>query len=108
MGVYQLKDTPMQNFWLEVLIAVSLPEWNKKEYSYSKFKKNGWWKIEEGDKVEIPAGVIPGDYGFDPLGLTPKNDRELLQMQQRAQQRPYGHACCYRHHCNGNLHGPKN
>merc|ERR1712048_1127285 len=68
-AVFQLKDTPMQNFWLAVLIAVSLPEWNKKEYSYSKIKKNGWWVIDEADKVEIPAGVIPGDYGFDPLGL---------------------------------------
>merc|ERR1712187_252558 len=82
-AVYQLKDTPMQNFWLAVLLAISLPELTKKEYSDSKVKKNGWWVIDEADKVEIPAGVIPGDYGFDPLGLMPKNDRDLLQMQNK-------------------------
>merc|ERR1712187_473414 len=41
-AAFQLKDTPMQNFWPAVLFAISFPEWARKEYSYSKIKKFGW------------------------------------------------------------------
>merc|ERR1712050_158030 len=82
-AAFQLQNTPMENFWLAVLLLVSLPEWNKKEYSYSKIKKTEWWTMEEDGPAEIPAGVIPGDYGFDPLGLKPKTEKDWLEIQNK-------------------------
>merc|ERR1712151_950764 len=82
-AAFQIKNTPMENFWLAVILLISLPEWNKKEYSYSKIKKNAWWEMKEDEKVEIPAGVIPGDYGFDPLGLKPKTEKDWIEIQNK-------------------------
>jgi len=82
-AVAQLKDTPLEKFWPAIFLAIALPELAKKEYSYSKVKKLGWWEIDENDAVEMPADVIPGDYGFDPLGLKPKDAKGFLEMQNK-------------------------
>jgi light-harvesting complex I chlorophyll a/b binding protein 1 len=80
-AVYQLKGTTLGDFWPAVFVAIGFLELSKKEYSYSKVKKFGWWEIDDNDQVEMPAGVIPGDFGFDPLGLKPKDASKMLEMQ---------------------------
>jgi len=78
-----LGETPLGQFWPAVFLIVSIPEVLRKEYSYSKVKKFKWWEINQDEKVEMPAGVIPGDYGFDPLGLAPKDPAKFLEIQNK-------------------------
>merc|ERR1712187_68585 len=76
-------ETPLGQFWYLVFLIIAIPEFTRKELSYSKVKKFKWWEINEEEKVEIPAGVIPGDYSFDPLGLAPKDPAKFLEVQNK-------------------------
>jgi len=78
-----LEETPLGQFWPAVFLIVAIPEVVRSEYSYSKVKKFKWWEINEDEKVEMPAGVIPGDYGFDPLGLKPTDAAKFLEVQNK-------------------------
>ena len=42
----------------------------------------GWKSPDEGMQ-ELRDDYTPGDLGFDPLGLKPKTEAELLQMQNK-------------------------
>merc|ERR1712048_1435174 len=75
-----LKDTPMGNFWFAVLFLVSFPEIAKPASSYEKVGGEQWWVMD--DKT-MPADLIPGDYGWDPLGLKPKTAEAFLEVQNK-------------------------
>jgi hypothetical protein len=79
-----LKDTTMGNFWWAVLLVVSFPEIAKpaSSYSYEKVAGGKWWEADAGEK-EMPADLIPGDYGWDPLGLKPKNAKDWAEVQNK-------------------------
>merc|ERR1719310_1092467 len=79
-----LQDTPMGKFWWAILLLVSFPEIAKpaSSYSYEKVAGGKWWEAEAGEK-EMPAGLIPGDYGWDPLGLKPKNAKDWAEVQNK-------------------------
>merc|ERR1712187_200214 len=63
-------------FWWIVLLVVSFPEIAKpaSSYSYEQVAGGKWWEADGGEK-EMPAGLIPGDYGWDPLGLSRRTRR---------------------------------
>jgi len=70
------QQTPLQQFWPAVLVAISIPE------TFSIFTFNepagpngGMWTVK--------ADHVAGDLGFDPLGLKPKNAKDLLELQNK-------------------------
>lgn len=77
-----LKDTPLGNFWFIVLLVVSFPEVSKASgYSYEQAAGGRWW-VADAENTKMPD-VIPGDYGWDPLNLKPKNEKEWLEIQNK-------------------------
>merc|ERR1719389_672533 len=66
------QQTPLQTFWPAVVIAIAIPE----VFSVSTFEdpaRDDFWTIRKGHKS--------GDFGFDPLGLKPKDPEEFKEMQ---------------------------
>merc|ERR1719191_270360 len=70
--------TPLQKFWPAVLLAVSIPE------VFSVFTFESPFGMNILDQIwKIKADHPPGDFGFDPLGLKPKDPKELKEMQTK-------------------------
>jgi len=72
------QQTPLEKFWLAVVAAIAIPE----TFSVQTFQdidegrpQGGWWKIK--------TDHVPGDLGFDPLGLKPTDPKELKTMQTK-------------------------
>lgn len=66
--------TPLQTFWPAVVAAIAIPE----VFSVFTFKPpeaNEPWSLRE-DRM-------PGDFGFDPLGLKPSDPEEFKAMQNK-------------------------
>eukprot|EP00747_Dinoflagellata_sp_TGD_P153401 gnl/TRDRNA2_/TRDRNA2_177387_c0_seq6.p1 gnl/TRDRNA2_/TRDRNA2_177387_c0~~gnl/TRDRNA2_/TRDRNA2_177387_c0_seq6.p1 ORF type:complete len:320 (+),score=84.89 gnl/TRDRNA2_/TRDRNA2_177387_c0_seq6:66-1025(+) len=75
--------TPLQRLWPAVVTAVAIPEifsifqFDFIPGSNPKNPEGGaWWSIK-------PSKRIPGDFGFDPLGLRPQTPDELKEMQNK-------------------------
>jgi len=76
------QQTPLQTFWPAVVAAIAIPEvfsvftfeppFGGPETGYAIM--NGW---------KIRSDRIPGDVGFDPLGLKPTDPAELKEMQTK-------------------------
>lgn len=69
------QQTPLQNFWYAVALAIALPEVKS---------------IQTFDDAESASGTfmmrqdrVPGDLGWDPLGLKPKNEEEFVVIQNK-------------------------
>lgn len=69
VGTTELAAT-QQQFWLIAGLAMALPEILPAQYLGDQYGG--------GDKARQP-----GDLGFDPLGLKPKNEKEFLEMQNK-------------------------
>merc|ERR1719310_1771576 len=72
------QQTPLEAFWPAVVTAIAIPE----IFSVQTFQdidegrpQGGWWKIK--------TDHVPGDLGFDPLGLKPTDPKELKTMQTK-------------------------
>merc|ERR1712193_344693 len=63
------QQTPLQNFWPAVMTAIGIPEI---------FSVGGWWA-----GWNMKNDHVPGDLGFDPLGLRPKDPQEFMEMQTK-------------------------
>merc|ERR1711907_616969 len=70
--------TPLENFWPAVVAAIAIPE----VFSVNTFQDpdegrlfGGLWKVK--------TDHVPGDLGFDPLGLKPKDPKEFKTMQTK-------------------------
>jgi len=68
VGTTRLTDVALQ-FWPAALLAMLLPEIVPKQYY--------------GTQYEGATDRIPGDLGYDPLGLKPKKAEDLLVMQNK-------------------------
>jgi len=68
------QQTPLQTFWYVVTLAIAIPE------VYSVFSFNSPFG---GQPWSIRSDHEPGNLGFDPLGLKPKDPAELLAMQNK-------------------------
>jgi hypothetical protein len=66
--------TPLQTFWPAVVAAIAIPE------VFSVFT----FKPPEADQPwSMKENRLPGDFGFDPLGLKPTNPAEFKEMQTK-------------------------
>jgi len=69
------QETPLQGSFFPVVCSLAIFE----IFSVFTFEqpKQGMWSIDG------KAHPVPGDFGFDPLGLKPTNAAELLEMQNK-------------------------
>ena len=67
------QQTPLQTFWPAVLFAIAIPE------VFSVFK----FESPSVEKWALKTDTVPGDLGFDPLGLKPTSAAELKEMQTK-------------------------
>jgi len=68
------QETPLQNFWPAVVAAIAIPE----IFSVFQFQdpsKGETWAMKEDH--------LPGDLGFDPLGLKPTDPQKFKEMQSK-------------------------
>merc|ERR1719352_556991 len=83
-AIYAFQETPLQTFWGVVVAALAIPE----IYSVFTFQepqgagKGGGFAVK-GEQWTIKEDHMPGDLGFDPLGLKPKDEDELVEMQTK-------------------------
>jgi len=87
-AAFAFQETPLQSFWPLVVAAIAIPE----VFSVFTFNQNSgidpsgliggtdpWWTMR--------TDRVPGDLGFDPLGLKPKAEARgpgaFLNMQNR-------------------------
>jgi len=74
------QQTPLQNFWPAVVAAIAIPE----VFSVQTFNDVTTYDKEFPDRAwTMRNNRIPGDLGFDPLGLKPKDPEELKVMQTK-------------------------
>jgi len=72
------QQTPLQSFWSSVVAAIAIPE------IFSVFSFQNPNEGPEGREVwSIRTDHMPGDFGFDPLGIKPKDPKELKEMQTK-------------------------
>jgi len=67
------QQTPLQTFWPATLFAIACIEIFS-VFTFENPNVEGW---------AIKSSHIPGDLGFDPLGLKPDNAKEFAEMQTK-------------------------
>merc|ERR1719502_502761 len=67
--------TPLQTFWPAVLAAIGAVEITTSALATFKPLDAGWW--------ELKADYMPGELGFDPLGLAPADADGLKVMKTK-------------------------
>jgi len=70
------QETPLEKFWVAVAVAIAIPELQSiKTYKEPVGDGSDYWTMKE-DRV-------PGDLGFDPLGLKPTDPAAFLELQNK-------------------------
>jgi hypothetical protein len=67
------QQTPLQSFWPAVVAAIAIPE----IFSVFQFENPSEQNPLTAEYWKMKADHEPGDLGFDPLGLKPKDPKEL-------------------------------
>jgi hypothetical protein len=80
-AIYAFQETPLQTFWGAVVVALAIPE----VYSVFTFDEPGSEAKElvGNEQWTVKLDHEPGNLGFDPLGLKPKDADELVEMQSK-------------------------
>jgi len=73
--------TPLQVFWPAVLVALTILEYPAIGTFKAPVGEDGVYR--DADSFAISADRVPGDIGFDPLGLKPKDEAAFLEMQNK-------------------------
>jgi len=73
-GYVAFQQTPLQTFWPAVVIAIAIPE-TFSVFTFDNPAYGGAWTMKKGR--------VPGDFGFDPLGLKPQDPKEFKEMQTK-------------------------
>jgi hypothetical protein len=73
--------TPLQVFWPAVLVALTILEYPSIGAFKAPVGEDGVYR--EKDSFAISADRVPGDIGFDPLGLKPQDEAGFLEMQNK-------------------------
>jgi hypothetical protein len=72
------QQTPLETFWYAVIAAIAIPEIFS-VYSFNPPDDGGqgfeWWTTR--------SDRVPGDLGYDPLGLKPSDPAEFKEMQTK-------------------------
>merc|ERR1719333_1912811 len=73
------QQTPLETFWPAVVAAIAIPE----IFSVFTFENPAEQNPMAGEYWKMKEDHQPGDIGFDPLGLKPKDPKELKAMQNK-------------------------
>jgi len=73
------QQTPLETFWPAVVAAIAIPE----VFSVFTFENPAEQNPLIGEYWKMKADHEPGDLGFDPLGLKPKDPKKLKEMQNK-------------------------
>merc|ERR1719240_2114857 len=73
------QQTPLETFWPAVVAAIAIPE----IFSIFTFENPAEQNPLIGEYWKMKADHEPGDLGFDPLGLKPKDPKKLKEMQNK-------------------------
>jgi len=68
------QETPLETFWPAVVTAIAIPE----IFSVQKFQDPS-----KGEQWAMQLDHVPGDLGFDPLGLKPQDPKAFKDMQTK-------------------------
>merc|ERR1719261_94457 len=71
-AAFAFQETPLETFWPAVVAAIAIPEIYS-VFSFQDPSKGEQWAIREDHE--------PGNLGFDPLGLKPTDEKELIEMK---------------------------
>merc|ERR550537_1879368 len=78
-AIFAFQQTPLQTFWPAVVAAIAIPE----VFSVFTFENPAEQNPLAGEYWKMKADHQPGDLGFDPLGLKPKDPKEFKEMQSK-------------------------
>jgi len=84
-----VKEVPLDAFWpLACIQTFALINWLEVKKSFPTLDGtafSGLWFMDNTSPEPFVAksGRIPGDLGFDPLGLKPKTEKDLLELQNK-------------------------
>merc|ERR1712193_441339 len=78
-AIYAFQETPLQTFWPAVVAAIAIPE----IFSVFTFNEPNDYFQGGPSLWTMKDGHVPGDLGFDPLGLKPKDPEEFKVMQTK-------------------------
>jgi len=74
------QQTPLETFWYAVAAAISIPELlSIKDYQ----EPAPGWTYKDRLTFTMKEDRVPGDLGFDPLGLKPNDPKEFLELQNK-------------------------
>jgi hypothetical protein len=73
-AAFAFQQTPLETFWPAVVAAIAIPEIYS-VFSFQDPTKGEQWAIREDHE--------PGNLGFDPLGLKPTDEKELVEMKSK-------------------------
>jgi len=78
-AAFAFQQTPLEQFWPAVVAAIAIPE------VFSVFTFNDATEYFKGGSPlwTMKEGHVPGDIGFDPLGLKPSDPEEFKTMQTK-------------------------
>jgi light-harvesting complex I chlorophyll a/b binding protein 4 len=68
------QQTPLEQFWPIVVLAIAIPE----VLTFSNYDTT-----DTGALWILKGDVVPGDLGYDPLGLKPKDPEGFKEMQNK-------------------------
>eukprot|EP00746_Dinoflagellata_sp_MGD_P166785 gnl/MRDRNA2_/MRDRNA2_96922_c0_seq1.p1 gnl/MRDRNA2_/MRDRNA2_96922_c0~~gnl/MRDRNA2_/MRDRNA2_96922_c0_seq1.p1 ORF type:complete len:339 (+),score=75.60 gnl/MRDRNA2_/MRDRNA2_96922_c0_seq1:89-1105(+) len=74
--------TQVDNFWFKMAIALSIPEIVFSMPTIS-IPDGADYTAQGADVFSLKPLRVPGDFGYDPMGLKPKDDKEFLDMQNK-------------------------
>jgi len=85
-----VKEVPLSAFWplaaIQTFAAINILEVKTSFPTLYGSAFNGLWFMDKYNGPEAfaaKADRLPGDLGFDPLGLKPKDENQLVAMQNR-------------------------
>merc|ERR1712216_521551 len=76
-----LQATPLQVFWPAVLVALTILEYPAINTFKDPVGEDGVYR--DADSFAVDSDRIPGDLGYDPLGLKPQDPAAFLEMQNK-------------------------
>jgi len=78
------QETPLEKFWYIAAAVMLFVEGFPNFAPFNSPAGEGWaYKDNQAFSMKLGEGRVPGDYGFDPLGLKPKDGAKFLEMQNK-------------------------
>jgi len=78
------QETPLEKFWYIVIAVIAFVEGFPNFTPFNGPSGEGWvYKDAQSFSMNSGLGRVPGDFGFDPLGLKPEDPAAFLEMQNK-------------------------